>query len=85
MNRRVKCSCGAIVLPSYYSKHLTTKKHLSNLEYQTDSEDEITEPESKTFYCENGLKLTEKVSYVGDRETVGKVDAERNSCGCIII
>ena len=83
MNRRIKCSCGAIVLPSYYSKHLTTKKHRDNMEYKTDSETE-EEPESKTFYCENGLKLTEKVSYIEDRDEIGKVDAQRNSCGCII-
>ena len=84
MNRRVKCSCGAIILPSYYEKHLTTKKHKENLEYQTDSED-LTEPESKTFYCENGLKITEKAIFVGNRETVGKLDVQRDSCGCVII
>ncbi len=82
MNRRVRCECGATVLSSYYKKHLTTKKHKDNMEYKTD--DELTDEESKTFYEENGLRITEKVVYVGERDKVGKVDAERNSCGCIL-
>ncbi len=82
MNRRIRCECGAVVLPSYYIKHRLTKKHKQNLDYETD--DEVTEPLSKTFYEKDGLKITEKVSYVGDRDKVGKLDVERNSCGCII-
>ena len=83
MNKRIRCSCGATVLPSYYEKHILTKKHKQNLEYETDDE-VVTDEESKTFFEENGLKITEKICYVGDRETVGKLDVERNSCGCII-
>ncbi len=78
MNRRIRCECGAVVLPSYYIKHRLTKKHLENLEYETDDE-----PVSKTFYEKDGLKITEKVSFIGDRDKVGKVDAQRDSC-CVI-
>ena len=83
MNKRVRCECGSVVLPSYYEKHKTTKKHKDNMEYKTDDEEEESIP-SKTFYEQDGLKITEKVTYVGDRNTVGKVDAQRDSCGCII-
>ncbi len=86
MNKRIRCSCGATVLPSYYEKHKLTKKHKDNMEYETDDE-VVTDEESKTFFEENGLKITEKITYTGDRDMVGKVDSEEhlNSCGCDVL
>ena len=73
MSKRIRCKCGSVILPSYYDKHLLTKRHLNNIEEEEEKEDD-------------GLKLTEGVVYIGDRNLVGKVDTEEhlNSCACVI-
>jgi len=51
MNQSIKCSCGDILQPSHYKKHILTEKHKNNLGITTFTNKNVI------FFCKDYRKI----------------------------